>query len=254
MTNLHFKHMGEGKPLVILHGLFGSGDNWQTLGRRYANHFSVYLVDQRNHGRSPHTDAHSYRAMADDLLEFLEANELQKVHLMGHSMGGKTAMLFASEHSAMVERLIVADIAPKPYKVHHRELVDQLLSVDLSALTERSEVEDHLKKGIPDASTRQFFLKNLYWKSKGELAWRFNLKALSNSLEDVSAEAGQQIALNDTLFIRGAKSNYIQDSDVQWLDHYFPNNRLHTITNAGHWLHAEAPDEYYEVTLEFLSS
>ena len=251
---LNYRQMGEGKPLVILHGLFGSGDNWQTLGRRYADHFNVYLVDQRNHGRSPHADDHSYRLMADDLLAFLEAQSLTKVHLLGHSMGGKTAMLFASEHSAMVERLIVADIAPKPYKVHHRELVDQLLSADLNALTERSEVEEHLEKGIPDPSTRQFFLKNLYWKSKGELAWRFNLKALSNNLEDVSDEAGQQICLNDTLFIRGAKSNYIQDDDVQWIDHYFPNNRLYTIEKAGHWLHAEAPDEYYEVTLEFLTS
>lgn len=251
---LYHRHMGEGKPLVILHGLFGSGDNWQTLGRRYADHFSVYLVDQRNHGRSPHTESHSYQEMTDDLLAFLEAHKLDKVHLMGHSMGGKTAMLFASDHSAMVERLVVADMAPKPYKVHHRELVDQLLGADLSALTERSEVEAHLEKGIPDAATRQFFLKNLYWKSKGELAWRFNLKTLSDNLVEISAEAGQQICLNDTLFIRGGKSNYIQDSDVQWIDHYFPNHRLHTIANAGHWLHAEAPDEFYDVTLEFLTA
>lgn len=249
---LHVRKMGEGAPLVILHGLFGSGDNWQTLGRKYADFFTVYLVDQRNHGHSPHHSEHSYSAMSDDLLRVTDAYKLTTFNLMGHSMGGKTAMRFTSEHGAMVDKLIVADIAPKPYKVHHRELVDCLLSVNLDEAEGRSDVEEHLERGIPDASTRQFFLKNLYWKEKGSLAWRFNLDVLSNTLEAISGEAGQHICLNDTLFIRGEKSNYIVDSDVEWLNHYFPHHELLTITGAGHWLHAEAPDAFFDATIGFL--
>lgn len=250
---LFYREMGEGKPLVIVHGLFGSGDNWQTLGRRYADHFHVYLVDQRNHGHSPHASEHSYEAMADDLLAFCERLGLENFHLLGHSMGGKTAMRFTSEHASMVDRLIVADIAPKPYGVHHRELVDCLLGADLSVMKTRQEVEAHLEQGIADFSTRQFFLKNLYWKSQGVLAWRFNLEILSDTLAEISGDAGQQICLNETLFIRGGKSNYIVDSDVEWLNHYFPHNRLVTIPEAGHWLHAESPDAFFDATLAFLS-
>lgn len=249
---LAFRTLGEGMPLLILHGLFGSSDNWQTLARQYAEHFCVYLIDQRNHGHADHTDAHSYRLMADDLSELVEEQGLNDFHLMGHSMGGKTAMLFASENGHLIDKLIVADMAPKPYEVHHRALVDTLLKVDLDRVKSRGEVEKMLKAGISDAGTLQFFLKNLYWKEKGQLAWRFNLPVLSAQLEQMSEDTGQQICLVDTLFIRGAKSNYITDDDVQWLDHYFPNHRLYMIKDAGHWLHAEQPDEFFKATLEFL--
>jgi pimeloyl-ACP methyl ester carboxylesterase len=250
---LFYRQLGEGKPLIILHGLFGSGDNWQTLARQYAEHFSVYLVDQRNHGHSPHSDVHTYEAMSQDLADFIANHGFTNANLLGHSMGGKTAMRFASEHGALIDKLIVADIAPKSYGVHHRELVDCLLSVNLAEASSRNEVENHLKGGIQEASTRQFFMKNLYWAEKNTLAWRFNLEVLSKNLEAISGEAGQQICLTDTLFIRGKKSNYIQDSDVEWLEHYFPNHQLHTIEGAGHWLHAEQPQRFFDATIGFLT-
>lgn len=250
---LFYRSMGAGRPLVILHGLFGSGDNWQSLARQYAEHYTVYMVDQRNHGHSPHSADHSYRLMADDLLGFLDQHGLNDIFLLGHSMGGKTAMLFASEHGHRVEKLIVADIAPKPYVVHHRALVDCMLSAPLEVGSSRAQVEAHLNAGITDRSTVQFFMKNLYWKTKEQLAWRFNLEALSTHLAAVSEETGQGICLTDTLFIRGGKSNYITDDDVQWLNHYFPNNELATIPSAGHWLHAEAPEAFFELTQRFLT-
>ena len=250
---LFYRSVGAGRPLIILHGLFGSGDNWQSLARQYAEHYTVFMVDQRNHGHSQHSPDHSYRLMADDLLAFVDQRGLQDIYLLGHSMGGKTAMLFASEHSHRVEKLIVADIAPKPYPVHHRALVDCLLSAPLVLGSTRSDVEAHLIACISDRSTVQFFMKNLYWKTKEELAWRFNLDALSTHLAAVSEETGQGICLVDTLFIRGGKSNYIADDDVQGLNHYFPNNELATISSAGHWLHAEAPGEFFERTRRFMA-
>lgn len=249
---LFYRSLGAGRPLVILHGLFGSGDNWQTLARQYADHYTVYMVDQRNHGHSPHSDEHSYRLMSDDLSGFLDQHGLNDIYLLGHSMGGKTAMLFTADHPHRVEKLIVADIAPKPYPVHHQSLVEVLQSAPLAAGSTRSDVEAHLTAGIPDRSTVQFFMKNLYWKTKDQLAWRFNLSALSTHLAAMSEESGQGICLTETMFIRGGKSNYIKDDDVQWLNHYFPNNELATIESAGHWLHAEAPDVFFEITHDFL--
>ena len=249
---LFYRTLGEGPPLLILHGLFGSGDNWQTLARSYAETHTVYLIDQRNHGRSEHSDDFSYRLMADDLNELIEELDLTEVNMIGHSMGGKTAMLYASEHSYAVNKLIIADMAPKPYPVHHRPIIDALLEADLSILNSRSAVSKHLESRIPEASVRQFLLKNLYWKEKGQLAWRFNVKAIDEHIEAIVDETGQQICLSDTLFIRGGQSNYVTDEDQFWLEHYFPNHELFTIERAGHWLHAEAPETFLDVTRTFL--
>lgn len=249
---LFFKTLGEGRPLIILHGLFGSGDNWQSLARTYAEDFKVYLVDQRNHGRSPHSDEFSYRLMADDLHELIESEDLTDVNIIGHSMGGKTAMLYASEHSYAIHKLIVADMAPKPYPVHHRTILDALLSADLNELKSRSAVQNHLEGRIEAASVRQFLLKNLYWKEKGQLAWRFNVEVLNREIEQIVEETDQQISLADTLFVRGSESDYITDNDQFYLDHYFPNHDLQTIQGAGHWLHAEAPQTFLEITRTFM--
>lgn len=251
--NLHFQKVGEsGPPLIILHGLFGSGDNWQTLAKQYAENHIVYLVDQRNHGRSPHSDAFSYRLMADDLLEFTEDHALNHLRIIGHSMGGKTAMLFAADHGAMVDKLIIADMAPKPYPVHHGTILNALSTADLSSLDKRSEVDQHLAKSIPEKAVRQFLLKNLYWKEKGKLAWRFNVSAIREHIEDIVDETEQGISLVDTLFVRGGLSDYITDEDQFYLDHYFPNHKLETIEAAGHWLHADAPETFLEITRTFL--
>lgn len=249
---LFFQKMGAGQPLLILHGLFGSGDNWQSLARRYAEDFEVYLIDQRNHGHSPHSEEHSYALMAEDLLAFVEAHDLKDIRLMGHSMGGKTAMLFCSENSYLVHKLIVADMAPKPYPVHHRGIVDSLKKVDFTRVKSRGEVERILQEGIHEASTRQFFMKNLFWKEKGQLAWRFNLPVLDQNLEAMSEETGQQICLTDALFIRGGQSNYVRDEDLTWVEHYFPHHEVATIPEAGHWLHAEAPETFFEITRTFM--
>ncbi len=250
---LHYRKIGEnGPPLIILHGLFGSGDNWQTLARHYAENHSVYLVDQRNHGRSPHSEAFSYRLMADDLLEFTEDHALDHLRIIGHSMGGKTAMLFAADHGAIIDKLIVADMAPKPYPPHHGTILKALTSADLSALGKRSAVDRHLAGFISEKAIRQFLLKNLYWKEKGQLAWRFNVDAINAHIEDIVDETEQGIGLADTLFVRGALSDYIKDEDQQFLDHYFPNHRLETIEGAGHWLHADAPETFLDITRTFL--
>lgn len=249
---LSYKVQGDGRPLVILHGLFGSGDNWQTMANRFAPDFTVYLVDQRNHGHSPHSEEHSYRLMADDLLEFFEEHELKDAALLGHSMGGKTAMLFASENSYLLDKLIVADIAPKAYPPHHQHILAALKRVDFSVMNSRKLVEEELRKTIVDNDTVFFLLKNLFWKAPGQLDWRFNAPVLSKTIEDITGDSGQQMCLVDTLFIRGMLSNYITDEDQVYLKHYFPHYQLSSIDGAGHWLHAEKPDQFFEVTHGFL--
>ena len=249
---LHYRKLGEGRPLIILHGLFGSGDNWQSLARKFAEERTVFLVDQRNHGRSPHSEEFSYRLMADDLAEFVEDHHLEDVDLLGHSMGGKTAMLFASEHSYALHRLIIADMAPKPYPVHHQTILTALTTANLNALGSRQNVDEYLANYIPQDSIRQFLMKNLYWVQKGQLAWRFNVEVLNRAIGEIVAETGQQICTTDTLFVRGGRSDYITDEDQFWLAHYFPNFELITIPEAGHWLHAEAPETFYNICRTFL--
>ncbi|WP_306640899.1 alpha/beta fold hydrolase [Sanyastnella coralliicola] len=252
---LFYRKIGEeGRPLIILHGLFGSGDNWQTLARSYAEDHQVYLVDQRNHGRSPHADEFSYELMADDLAKFVEDHDLTDVDMIGHSMGGKTAMLFASEHSYALNKLIVADMAPKPYPLHHQKILEALMTADLNSLGTRGAVGKHLEQHIEEEGVRQFLLKNLYWKNKGELAWRFNVPVLNREIGVIVDETDQQICLTDTLFVRGSESNYITDEDQFYLSHYFPNSELETINGAGHWLHAEAPETFLAVTRTFLEA
>lgn len=251
---LHYKKLGQGKPLIILHGLFGQLDNWQTLGKQFSeNGFEVYLVDQRNHGHSPHSETWNYQAMSDDILELIQDNHLQKVILLGHSMGGKTAMCFALEHTEYIEKLIIADIAPKHYPVQ-RDVADALLSVDLNIVKSRKEVEEQLSKFFSDFGTKQFLLKNLYWKTEMQLAWRFNLEVISKNLEAIGESfiTKNKIASVETLFLRGEKSNYILDEDREEIKKLFPNAEIKTIANAAHWLHADKPKEFFEEVVSFV--
>lgn len=249
---LFSKIFGEGEPLIIIHGVFGMSDNWQTLGKRWSEDFQVHLLDMRNHGKSPHSEDFSYDLMSDDVLEYLDEHSITKAYIIGHSMGGKIAMLFAVLNEERVNKLIIADIAPKPYPPHHEEIINALESLPLNTIASRSEAEE--KFAISDYGTRQFLLKNLYWKEKDQLAWRFNLPVISREINEVGESLPPQaIYHGPTLFVRGGNSGYIADEDLEEIETHFPKAELVTIAEAGHWLHAEKPKEFYDVVNKFLA-
>lgn len=250
---LNFKKVGEGEPLVILHGLFGSLDNWMTLAKKLGEHFEVFVLDARNHGQSPHSTDFNYDVMADDLYAFLMEHQIIDPIILGHSMGGKSAMQFAMNYPNKLAKLIVADIAPKAYPVHHSEILDGMLSIDLNVINTRKGADKELSKYIGDLSTRQFLLKNLYWVEKDKLAWRFNLSVINNTIE-IIGQGLENIEEFDkpTLFIRGEKSNYITENDFDSIKKIFPITEIKTM-NTGHWVHAENPAEFLQIVSSFLS-
>jgi pimeloyl-ACP methyl ester carboxylesterase len=249
---LNYKKTGSGKPLVILHGLFGSLDNWFSIAKELVEHYTLYLVDQRNHGDSPHAEVWNYAVMVEDLKELLDAEGLDKIYLMGHSMGGKTAMNFAVNYPELVEKLIVADIAPRYYSPHHQSILEGLNSLDLKEIKSRKEADDQLAKYIPELGVRQFLLKSLTRDSEG-FVWKINLPAITKNIENVG-EALMEGSHFDgpTLFLAGANSNYIQQKDLPDLEAHFPNYQLEFVANAGHWLHAEQPHAVVEEMKKFL--
>ncbi len=252
---LFFRKLGTGKPLFILHGLFGSSDNWQTIGKQFAENYTVYFIDQRNHGRSPHNPEHNYAVMSDDLLELIQDENLDKVILLGHSMGGKTAMHFAITHPEKVEKMIVVDIGPKKYPVTNQNIIDALEKVNLAELKTRKEVEEVLIKDIIEQITLQFLLKNLYWSDEKNLAWRFNLESLKANAKRISEATiipGTLLTM-PVLFVKGGKSDHIFNADSKLINSMFANAKIVTIPEAGHWVHADKPKEFYEVVNEFLS-
>lgn len=251
---LYSKIEGEGKPLLILHGFLGMSDNWKTIGTQFAaNGFQVHLLDLRNHGKSFHSDEFSYEVMAKDIYAYCKANVLEKVDIIGHSMGGKTAMLFATLYPEMVEKLIVADIGPKFYPQHHQTILAGLNAVDFSQKPSRNEVEEVLSKYIPDFGTRQFLMKSMYWQEPGQLAFRFNLPVFNTNMDEIGKSLPETADFNKpTLFIRGGNSNYILDEDFENIKQHFPNSIIETIPNVGHWLHAENPKLFYEIASSFL--
>ena len=254
---LFYKKLGEesyGEPLIIVHGLFGSSDNWYTLGKKFAQDYTVFLVDQRNHGHSPHSDEHNYELMADDLLEVIRKEHLISVNLLGHSMGGKTVMKFAEQYEEMVDKLIVADIGPQAYSSHHDLIIEALLSLHPETLRSRKEAATVLSQKIDNASIRQFLLKNLYWKEPGKLAWRMNVEVLASSIDNILEAVPSHPIQCETLFIRGDESGYIRETDFKIIHEMFPNSKIETIQGVGHWLHAEAPEEFYNLVINFIES
>ncbi len=249
---LYFKTFGEGRPLMILHGLFGSSDNWLSHAKEFAQHFKVYLIDLRNHGRSPHSNDFSYDAMAEDLLELIADENLRDVLLVGHSMGGKTILRFAQSHSFLIERMIVADMGVKSYKPHHDEIFKGLFAVDVENCASRKEAEERLSAFIAEESTRQFLLKNIYWKEQGKLAWRFNLQALFDNRGEIILPLPDVQIETPTLFIRGELSNYIQETDFESILELVPQATFRTIDKTGHWVHAEAPETFRKMVLDYL--
>ncbi|MBA6313299.1 alpha/beta fold hydrolase [Cellulophaga baltica] len=256
MQILHSQILGSGKPLIILHGFLGMSDNWKTLGTQYSeNGFEVHLVDQRNHGKSFQSDRFNYDVLAEDLLHYMAHHMIDTTILLGHSMGGKTAMLFACTYPEKVEKLLIADIAPKYYPPHHQEIINALNAIDLETLSSRTDADTALKKHIRDFGTRQFLLKNLYWREKGKLDFRFNLKVLSERMEEVGENINNTDSYSGpTLFLRGDRSEYIALEDYPEIKRHFPEAQVEEIKNAGHWLHAENPKQFYELSFAFMKN
>ena len=251
---LHFRSYGAGSPLVILHGLFGSLENWHTISARLGAHFQMFALDLRNHGQSPHSTAMDYTVMADDLREFLEQHDLKRADILGHSMGGKVAMEFAALYPDRVHRLIIVDIAPKAYPPSHRQILDALLSLDLARFDDRREIETALQPQIPDLALRRFLLKSLTRLPNGAFAWKLNLPAINHNYPKLNAALNWSPPIQKpTLFIRGAKSDYIQDTDQELIHRLFTNAEIRTIENAGHWVHAEAPEPFLKILQDFLT-
>lgn len=253
---LHSKIEGKGAPLLILHGFLGMSDNWKTLGGKYVQEgFETHLIDQRNHGRSFWSADFNYDLLAADLKHYIDHHGLEKVMILGHSMGGKTAMQFACAHPQLTEKLLVADIAPKYYPPHHQAIVDGLNAIDFNGIRSRNEVDAELTKHITDFGTRQFLLKNLFWVEKGKLGFRFNLEILSQKMDEIGENIGATDSYNGpTLFLRGDRSEYITQSDISEIKRHFPSANLETIGNAGHWLHAENPKQFFEKSISFLNT
>lgn len=253
MKLLNYKSFGEGETLIILHGLFGALNNWVTLGKKYARYYQVFLVDQRNHGQSFHDNTFSYEVMSEDLYQFMRQMNINKTHLIGHSMGGKTAMEFATKYPEKVSKLIVADMGPKSYPVNHAAIIKALYTVRLESLTSRKEADAILSKTIREVSIRQFLLSNLGRTEKG-FHWRMNLDAIASNIEEVGKGLNQNALFDKpTLFLRGGNSDYIPDADFNLIYSIFPKGKIETIAEAGHWLHAERPSEFFDLTTQFLN-
>lgn len=251
---LHSQIIGTGTPFLILHGFLGMSDNWKSLGKRFAAQgYQMHLIDQRNHGRSFHDPVFSYQAMTADLLLYCEHHNLDQVVLLGHSMGGKTAMEFAVAHPDRVSKLVIADIAPKQYGEHHQDVLKGLGLLDLSIINSRAKADEVLANYIKEPGLRLFLLKNLYWIEKKQLALRVNLPVVTKEISQVGkALAITAVFDKETLFVRGENSGYITLLDETSIQKQFPKSQIKTVSNAGHWLHAENPEQFHQIVVDFL--
>ena len=252
---LHSNILGQGKPFIILHGFLGMSDNWKTLGKKFSDQgYEIHLVDQRNHGRSFHSGEFNYNVLVEDLKHYCETYNLENIILLGHSMGGKVAMLFATKYPELVSKLVIADISPRYYPLHHQLILEGLSALDFDVLKERKEADDVLANYVSEFGIRLFLLKNLYWVKKGQLALRINLRALKENIQEI----GEALPIDSkfegvTLFLRGDNSDYISPNDETLIKNHFPNAIVKTISNAGHWLHAENPKEFYDKVIRFIN-
>ncbi len=245
---------GNSNRFIILHGLFGMGDNWATLARQWATHsdLEVHLPDMPNHGRSYKTNRFNYESMSADIIEYIESKMLVPTHILGHSMGGKTAMKIATLHPELISKLIVVDIAPRYYPVHHMPIIEALQSLNLST-ENRADIEHQLSERISQSDIRMFLLKSLHRTSHG-FEFRFNLEVIAEQIDEIGkALPASAVYYGPTLFIGGSRSDYILGSDYEPIKTHFPNARIETVENAGHWVHAEQPEKVYNLVAEFLS-
>ena len=251
---LHSQIIGTGTPFLILHGFLGMSDNWKSLGKKFAAQgYQMHLIDQRNHGRSFHDPVFSYQVMAADLLSYCEHHKLDQVVLLGHSMGGKTAMEFAVAHPGRVLKLVIADIAPRHYGEHHQDILKGLGLLDFSIINSRAKADEVLANYIKEQGVRLFLLKNLYWIEKKQLALRVNLPVVTKEIAQVGKALAVSTVFNKkTLFVRGENSGYITLLDETAIQKQFPKSQIKTVSNAGHWLHAENPEQFHQIVVDFL--
>jgi pimeloyl-ACP methyl ester carboxylesterase len=249
---LHFRTLGEGPPLIILHGLLGSLHHWLPLARKFAERFKVFAVDQRNHGLSPHSPEFGYDHMARDLHEFMNAQGLTSAHVLGHSMGGKTAMQFALLYPDQVEKLVVVDISPKAHVPRQSGTIQALLALDLGKYQHRGELDAALAESVPDEELRQFLLTNVARDKSGAFVWKANLSAIWENRRLLGAALeSERPCIKPALFIRGGKSDYVTDADLDSIRRLFPRVTMETISEAGHWIHADAPTKFLSLVMEF---
>ena len=251
---LNYKEYGKGEPLIVIHGLLGMLDNWSSHARKWSEHYRVITIDARNHGRSGHDEVMDYEVMKEDLKELLDSLDINDAFLLGHSMGGKIVMKFAQNYAYRVKNLIVADISPCSYPVRHDLILEALNSVPLDRLEKRIDADDYLAKYIPEAGIRQFLMKSLYRKKEGSFGWRFNLPVITENIDKMGDAILDARFPGKTLFIRGTQSNYIKEEHKGEIDLVFPDNEIVDIKDAGHWLHAEKPEEFGKIVMDFLKS
>jgi esterase len=251
---LFHKKLGEqGQAIVILHGLFGSSDNWLTIGKALSEQYQVYLLDLPNHGRSPHSDQFNYKAMVEAVEQFIQEEKIENPVIIGHSMGGKVAMNFALQHPELFDKLIVVDIAPRYYPVHHDQILEGLMAVDIDHITSRQEADEQLARYEPHPTVRMFLLKNLYRDENQKFDWRLNLPVIDAQIDNVGEAVSDKKSIqNPVLFINGVKSDYILPEDEPLIHKLFPDAAIKAIQGAGHWCHAEKPEEFLALVKSFL--
>jgi len=244
-------------PIIILHGLFGSKRNWSAIAKRLSTHHRVICVDLRNHGESPWIDAMDYPALSHDVADLIDRLELGPCTVIGHSMGGKTAMMLALTQPESVTRLVVVDIAPVARQTDFGPYIEAMAAVPLAACDSRTAVEAHLVEAVPDPQVRSFLVQNLVRDPATGFHWRINLAALDaglNDIADFALPASRPPYTDPALFIAGGASDYLQAQHHAVIRTLFDDVTITTIPGAGHWLHAEVPDAFLNALTDFLGS
>ena len=250
---LHYQQLGEGQPLLIIHGLFGSSDNWRSMARYFSKYFQVISLDLRNHGQSPHSDKQDFKLMAEDVVELCQSLGISKAHVMGHSLGGKVAMQFAEYMPALIDKLVIVDISPRQYFSQHTPMMDAMMALDMSQFSSRNEIDEALSASIEDKTVRQFLLMNLQSDETG-FHWRINLPALKQNYQQLMAPVCENASFAiPSLFVYGELSEYVTEDDQQLIKQHFSEAEFVAIDKAGHWVHAEKPQQFKQVVEEFLT-
>lgn len=248
---LHYQISGSGNPLLIVHGLFGSSDNWRSMAKYFSKQYQVISIDLRNHGRSPHSDNQSLDDMAEDVYELCQQLDINNVNIVGHSLGGKVAMKFAERYDQYIDKLVIVDISPRQYEGGHTPLMDAMMALNLSKLSSRKQVDEALAASIPDQQVRQFLLMNLLLEDE-QVKWRINLPALKTNYKKFMSAVFTRSSSNSTsLFIYGEHSDYVTKQDRADIKQIFPYAEFAAIP-SGHWVHAERPQQFKQIVEEFL--